>query len=94
MIETTIGELVQARQTSTGPRMLSTIAADIRRNWPSVYFGAVPYLTAMSRLDRIQDNYGCDSADSIVRYFLSNARTWRGEHARRIKAELNALLKA
>ena len=28
----------------------------------------------------------------IVRYFLSNATTWRGEDARRIKAELKALL--
>jgi len=29
----------------------------------------------------------------IVRYFLSNATTWRGETARRIKAELKQMLK-
>jgi len=34
-----------------------------------------------------------DSGDSIVRYFLSNASTWRGETARRVKKELNAMLK-
>jgi hypothetical protein len=27
-----------------------------------------------------------------VRYFLANASSWRGETARRIKAELNAML--
>lgn len=75
------------------PRPLSVIARDIRANWPKVYFGAVPYLHAMASLDSIADNYGYDSGHSIVRYFLSNAHVWRGEHARRIKAELTTLLK-
>jgi hypothetical protein len=79
---------------STEPRALSVIAADIRRNWPKPYFGAVPYLDAMSSLDRISDRYYADSADGIVRYFLANATTWRGPDARRVKAELNAMLKA
>ena len=78
---------------STEPRSLSAIAADIARNWPNVYFGAVPYLDAMRSLDKISDRYICEDARSIVLYFLSNATTWRGEHARRIKAELKALLK-
>lgn len=78
---------------SPSPRSLSSIAADITRNWPNVYFGAVPYLSAMRSLDSVRDNYGCDDARSIVLYFLSNATTWRGEHARRIKAELKSLLK-
>ena len=34
-----------------------------------------------------------DDGGSIVLYFLSNATTWRGEDARRIKAELKSLLK-
>jgi hypothetical protein len=79
--------------TSTKTRPLHLIAQDIKVNWPNVYFGAVPYLQAMSRLADINDNYGYDSAESIVLYFLSNAKTWRGEDARRIKAELKALLK-
>jgi len=77
----------------TKPRSLSDIAYEIRRLWRPVYFGAVPYLYAMSRLNDIGDKYGFDDARSIVLYFLSNARTWKGEHARRIKAELNAMLK-
>jgi len=72
-------------------RSLSAIARDIRRTWPCVYFGAVPYLGAMEQLERIQDSYGRDSAKSIVLYFLSNATTWRGDDARRIKAELKKL---
>jgi hypothetical protein len=73
-------------------RQLRVIAADIRRNWPKVYFGAVPYLDAMSDLTTTSDRYFEDSGDSIVRYFLSNATTWRGPEARRIKAELKAML--
>lgn len=73
-------------------RSLSTIARDIRRDWTKPYFGAVPYLQAMAALDTIRDAYGYDSADSIVRYFLSNATTWRGDTARAIKAELKAIL--
>jgi len=74
-------------------RSLSVIAREIRRDWKKVYFGAVPYLDAMSCLDSINDNYYMDSAKSIVLYFLSNASTWRGEKAREIKRELNAMCK-
>ncbi len=76
----------------TNPRSLSDIAYEIRRVWPKVYFGAVPYLQAMTQLDSVHDNYGADDARGIVLYFLSNATTWRGADARRIKAELKALL--
>ena len=75
-------------------RPLYTIAAEISRDWKKPYFGAVPYLQAMSTLDSVDDNYIHDSGKSIVLYFLSNATTWRGETARRVKAELKALCKA
>jgi hypothetical protein len=74
-------------------RSISIIAADIRRNWQNVHFGAVPYLEAMRGLDTVNDKYGQDNARSIVLYFLSNARAWRGPAAKAIKAELNAILK-
>lgn len=74
-------------------RELYTIAADIRKHWPNVYFGARPYLNAMGTLTTIKDRYGLDSAESVVQYFLANASTWRGEDARRIKAELKGMLK-
>jgi hypothetical protein len=73
-------------------RSISDIAHDIRTDWKKPYFGAVPYLQAMCELDSIRDNYYHDSAKSIVLYFLSNASTWRGETAKRIKAELKALV--
>jgi len=74
-------------------RPLYEIAREIRKDWKNVYFGAVPYLEAMYSLDSINSMYMFDSAKSIVRYFLSNATTWRGEKAREIKKELNAMLK-
>jgi hypothetical protein len=78
----------------TEKRSLSTIAQEIRKDWgPKVNFAAKPYLSAMAGLDSIDDQYGYDDARSIVLYFLSNASSWRGENAKRIKAELKALAK-
>jgi hypothetical protein len=75
------------------PRSIAAIAQEISRDWTKPYFGAVPYLQAMYSLDDITDDYGADSGKSIVLYFLSNASTWKGETARRIKAELKELTK-
>ena len=75
-------------------RPLYEIAGEIRRDWKKVYFGAVPYLSAMATLDSINSMYILDSGRSIVAYFLANATTWKGEKAREIKKELNAMLKA
>ncbi len=72
-------------------RPIQDIAAEINCAWAKPYFGAVPYLDAMFSLNSIEDDYGADSGRSIVLYFLANANTWRGEDARRIKAELKAL---
>ncbi len=73
-------------------RTIREIASDIRQNWNPVNYAAKPYLDAMFYLDKITDKYYSDSGDMIIRYFLGNATTWKGEHARRIKAELNAML--
>ena len=84
---------MQTEQTKAEPRALCTIAREITHTWKKVYFGAVPYLSAMQTLNSIDDMYGCDDAKSIVIYFLSNAQTWRGDDARRIKAELRKIAK-
>lgn len=84
--------LRETAERNAGPRSLSAIAREIRRTWTKVYFGAVPYLDALSTMDKVTDDFGCDSGVSVVLYFLSNATTWRGDDARRIKAELKALL--
>lgn len=73
-------------------RPLHKIADEITVDWKRPYFGAVPYIQAMRALDSTDDAYGLDSADSIVRYFLANANTWRGETARRVKAELKGMI--
>lgn len=73
-------------------RPLYDIARDIRSDWANPYFGAVPYLEALSGLQSVDDQYGFDSARDIVRYFLSNATGWRGDTARQVKAELKAML--
>lgn len=75
-------------------RTFQQIARDIKSTWLNVYFGAVPYLDAMLELDTSDPNesYLYDSAGDIARYFLANAQTFRGEDARRLKAELKSLI--
>lgn len=70
------------------------IAQLIEDDWsPKVSPHARPYLDAMFSLENISDHYYLDSGLDIVTYFLSNARSWRGDQARKIKAELNRRLK-
>ena len=73
-------------------RTIYEIAREIRKDWGakmSPY--AKPYVDAMMELNSINDNYIFDSAKSVVLYFLSNAGTWRGDVAKRIKAELKQM---
>ena len=74
-------------------RPIHEIATEIESKWVNPYFGARPYLMAMFSLTDVTDNYGMDSAKSIILYFLSNATSWRGEDAKKIKAELKAMVK-
>lgn len=73
-------------------RPLSTIAQDIRKDWKNISPYAKPYLDAMADLDKVTDNYHHDTGSSVVLYFLSNAASWKGENAKRIKAELKAMV--
>ena len=86
--------MAKVQQKKVMARPLYEIAKEIRSDWGNkVYFGAKPYLDAMLTLNSIDDMYMCDSAKDIVIYFLSNASSWRGETARRIKKELNKMIK-
>lgn len=82
------------------PRSLYRIADEIRLDWrykenkqTAMADAAKPYVAALSQLNSIKDNFGYDPAKEIVARFLSNAKSWRGPVAKRIKAELRALLK-
>lgn len=76
-------------------RTFAEIAQEIKKVWTKPYFGAVPYINAMAEINSSDKNtvYWADDAESIVRYFLANASAWRGEDARRIKAELKSMIK-
>jgi len=73
-------------------RPLYEIAADIQKNYPKMYFGAVPYVDTLKKLDKITDYYHADSAVTLVHYLIGNLMYWRGPEAKRIKAELKALV--
>ncbi len=75
-------------------RPLNKIAAEILTLWrtapPSqnVMRFSMPYVRAMLDLKSCSDKYGLEYGDMIVAYATSNMTNWRGEDARRIKAEL------
>ena len=73
-------------------RSLNAIAKDIRQSWKSIYWAADPYVEALEFLNRIEDTYIVGNGVSVVEGFLANAGSFRGEDARRIKAELKAIL--
>ena len=73
-------------------RPISQIAQEIYADWKNVSPYAAAYLEPMLSLNSIDDKYMFDSADSIIRYFLSNAGTWRGEKAKEIKMELKRMV--
>jgi hypothetical protein len=75
-------------------RKINEIAAEIRRDWKKVNFAAVPHLEAMEELATSDINapYYSDTAKDMVIYFLANATSWRGDTARRVKAELSGML--
>lgn len=84
------------KQTTTH-RPLYEIATEIRKDWQlqrKQFPYAAPYREAMADLTNINDNYGADSAKSVVLYFLSNASTWRGDTAKRVKQELKDIVKS
>lgn len=78
-------------------RHVYEIAREIEADWSAqgkgINYAAKPYLSAMFAIGLVSDRYGADSAASVIRYFLANATTWRGETARRIKAELKSMVK-
>ena len=90
-----IGASLAPYTTSKGdtmPRQINHIAGEIEADWVKVNYAARPYLDAMFRLQSIDDAYGYDTGRSVVAYFLSNASSYRGETARKLKAELKAML--
>jgi len=72
-------------------RDIHVIAHEIALDWKKPNYAALPYLDAMYSLSSINDTYGFDSGRGIVAHFLCNAGAWRGDTAKRIKAELKSL---
>lgn len=77
------------------PRPLYVIAREIASDpaYQPCAWCAAPYVFAMQTMTTIHENYGQDSGDYIVRCALENLKQWRGDTARRVKAELRGMLK-
>ena len=76
-------------------RTFALIAAEIQTKWKNINPYAKEYLDAMAAIFTSDKNsrYYFDTAETIVLYFLSNASGWKGEDARRIKAELKSMIR-
>lgn len=79
------------RSINTPTRSLSVIAREIRADWVKMSPYAKPYVQAMSEMNSINEPYYADSGKSVVLYFIANAGSWRGEVAKRVKAELKQM---
>jgi len=90
-----MNDITSATETAIRPRSLATIAQEIESDWSKKGRGvspyARPYLDAMKTMGSITENYFHDSGVSVVLYFLANAGAWRGDVARRVKAELKGM---
>lgn len=79
-------------------RTFAEIAREIKSLWDRRESDrckyALPYLYAMLEINSTSKDapYYYDDAKTIVLYFLANVEYWRGEDARRIKAELKAMV--
>ena len=71
---------------------IAEIANFIKNDWKNISQHALVYLEPMTTLSNINQNYFEDDGKSIVRYFLANARSYRGENAKIVKKQLNKLL--
>ena len=89
--------------TNTTIRPLSTIASESimdmekiakgkGKYWRNAFPYLAPYADAMLSLNSVKDNYYMESGREIVCRFLANAATWRGEVAKRVKAELRNMV--
>ena len=74
-------------------RPLREIAAEITADWTAYHDHAQPYIDALSKMHNATDRFGLGTGSNAIQGFLINAQTWRGEVARRVKAELRAILK-
>lgn len=74
-------------------RTLREIALEIEADWhPINNQGAVEALRHMKRMGLITEPYGADSNGApAVGAFLTNAVGWKGDVARRVKAELRQM---
>jgi hypothetical protein len=81
--------------------IMSEIIADLQTQartakkpyeWQTKHYAAVPYLRALKQLDSVIDLYGCETGKDMIPYLLGNLTTWRGETAKRIKAELKSMI--
>ena len=79
-------------------RGIDNIAYDILEDWSENYTRNIPnevkpYLKAMTELISIDEMYGYDSADSVVKYFLLNAiGKYHTEKSEKLLNELKELV--
>lgn len=83
----------QEDQIDSNYRPLCNIAQDIIEDWDNINEYAKPYINAMLSLEPNEENYGQDSAASIISYFLANSTSYITSKSDKYKDELRNLLK-
>ena len=79
--------------TQTQHRPLHEVAKEILQDWKNPSAPAIDSLQAMHRMDQVTEEYYADSGLDVVTYALCRFQGWRGEVARKVKAELKEIEK-
>ena len=75
-------------------RSLRAIAEEIKADWHTIHPVAKPFVDALATLESIDDMFHRDRAIAVVARLRGACGTWRGATARRIKLELDEMLRA
>lgn len=73
-------------------RTLKEIFEEVFADWRKMSPYAKPYADALRILNSPNDAYIFERGRDLIPYFLANAGGWRGDVAKRVKAELRAML--
>lgn len=73
-------------------RTLREIFDEVFQDWKNINPYAKEYADALHTLESPNDRYLFERGRDIIPYFLANTNGWRGEVAKRIKAELRQML--
>jgi len=74
-------------------RPLFLVAEEIEKDWIDITEDCKYYIECMKELKRINNRQGFDSGKTFVVYFLAECILWHTSNSRKLKKELEEMIK-